>query len=405
MTAQEATSAPAENGRMAPDKRPSLLLLTGLAAIGPFAMNIMVPATPALARIFDTSYGVMQLTLTAYLGAMAVMQLVLGPLSDRLGRRPVILIGLLMFLAGSLICGLATSVEVLIGGRVLQSAGGCAGLVIGRAIIRDLFGLEQAASSIGYVTMAMVVAPMLAPLAGGYLFDHLGWQSMFWVSIGLGLLVLLASTQHLHETRRPEALAEAGGLSWGAVLGLMSDRRFCGYVLVLACASGIFFTFLGGAPYVVTEILNRPVQEYGLYFFLSALGYMLGNFLSGRYAVRLGPQRMIAIGCGFAVAGLVLLWALDGVPHMLAVFAPMSLLAISNGLTLPSAMASAVSIRPELAGTASGLSGSAQIGLGAILAFLVGVWQEGSMTALPMITVMTLSGVASFMGFAMTRRG
>ncbi len=155
---------------------------------------------------------------------------------------------------------------------------------------------------------------------------------------------------------------------------------------------------------MVTELLGRPVEEYGIYFFLSALGYMLGNFLSGRYAVRLGPQRMIAIGCGFALAGLVLLWALDGIPHMMAIFAPMALLAISNGLTLPSSMASAVSIRPELAGTASGLSGSAQIGLGAILAFLVGVWQEGSPTALPMIIVMTVSGVVSFIGFAMTRQ-
>ncbi len=386
-----------------PRRHPSLLLLVGLAAVGPFAMNVVVPAMPALARVFETSYGVMQLVLTAYLAATAAIQLVLGPLSDRFGRRPVILSGLGIYLLGSVICACATTVEILVVGRVIQAAGACAGLVIGRAIIRDVFGREQAASNIGYVTMAMVVAPMLAPAVGGYLFDHQGWQSMFWLSLVLGLIILAVSLRHLHETRQPNLDGEVS-LSWRAVLGLVRDRAFCGYVIVLSFSSGIFFTFLAGAAYVVTEIMGRPASEYGLYFILSAVGYIIGNFLSGRYAVRVGLQRMIAIGCGFVVIGLVLLWALSGIQHTAALFGPMFVLALSNGLTLPSAMASAVSARPRLAGTAAGIAGSAQIGLGALAAFLVGVLQEGSDNALPMMIIMTLAGLVSFAGFTMTRR-
>ncbi|MDJ0947092.1 MAG: multidrug effflux MFS transporter [Kiloniellales bacterium] len=391
-------------GATRPGRRPSLLLLVGLAAVGPFAMNVVVPAMPALAKVFDTTYGVMQLVLTAYLAATAAIQLVLGPLSDRFGRRPVILYGMGFFLLGSVICACATTVEVLIAGRIIQAAGACAGLVIGRAIIRDVFGREQAASNIGYVTMAMVVAPMLAPAVGGYLFDHQGWQAMFWLSLLLGLAILAVSLRHLHETRQPSLDGEVS-LSWNAVLGLLRDRFFCGYTIVLACASGIFFTFLAGAAYVVTEIMGRPASEYGLYFILSAVGYVLGNFLSGRYAVRVGLQRMITIGCGFAALGLLLLWGLSGIQHTAALFGPMFVLALSNGLTLPSAMASAVSARPRLAGTAAGIAGFAQIGLGALLAFVVGVLQEGSNSALPMMIIMTAAGLVSFAGFAMTRRG
>ena len=407
ISARETTTAKAPKiagpGPASPGRRPSLVLLVFLAAIGPFAMNVVVPAMPALARVFDTTYGVMQLVLTAYLAATAAVQLLLGPLSDRFGRRPVIIYGLWIYLLGSVICAFATTVETLITGRVIQAAGASAGLVIGRAILRDVFGREQAASNIGYVTMAMVVAPMLAPAVGGYLFDQQGWQSMFWLLLLLGLGILAVSLRHLHETR-PANLDGEVSLSWRAVLGLLRDRSFCGYVIVLACASGIFFTFLAGAAYVVTEIMGRPASEYGFYFILSAIGYIVGNFLSGRYAVRVGLQRMIAIGCGFAGLGLVLLWGLSGVQDTAALFGPMFVLALSNGLTLPSAMASAVSARPRLAGTAAGIAGSAQIGLGALLAFLVGVLQEGSDSALPMMIMMTLVGLVSFAGFAITQR-
>ena len=404
MTAQEAASAAGEQENSAPGKRPSLILLTALAAVGPFAMNMVVPAMPALARIFESSYGVMQLILSAYLGATALVQLVLGPLSDRFGRRPVILGGMLTYLAGTLVCAFAPTVEVLVAGRVIQAAGACSGLVIGRAIIRDLFSRDKAASWLGYVTMAMVIAPMLAPLAGGYLFDVFGWQAMFWLSAALGVAILAAALPHLHETRRSDAVAN-GGLSWSAVLGLVRDRCFCGFVIVLSFASAMFFTFLGGSPFVVTVIFDRPVSEYSSYFMVSAVGYMFGNFLSGRFAERMGPQRMISLSLVFMVLGLTLLWALSGIPHTAALFAPMTVIAISNGLALPSAMASAVSIRPELAGTAAGLAGSLQIGVGALGAFVVGLLQEGSMSALPMMVIMTLAGAVSALGFVMTRRG
>lgn len=393
----------ADAAQVADRPRPPIALLIALSAAGPFALNAAVPAMPAMARGLETSYGVIQLVLTLYLAAVAVAQLFLGPLSDRFGRRPVMIAGLGLFGLGTLVCAAAPSAIALIAGRIIQAAGGSAGLVLSRAIVRDLHGRDRSASLIGYITMAMVMAPMIAPAIGGYLAEFFGWRAIFWAMLGAALPLVLVTLRYLHETHQSEGAASSvsGFLAGG--LTLLKLREFWGYSLNMGFASGMFFAFVAGAPFIVVEIMGRPASEYGLYFIATSTGYMFGNFLSGRFASRIGPQRMIVAGSCLALVGLSLLWLFAGSGHPISIFGPMAIIAVSNGLTLPSATASAISVRPQLAGAAAGFSGSFQIGIGAAMTLVVGTLQGA--TSLPMIAAMTACGILAILGFAMARVG
>ena len=370
-------------------------MLVAVSAIGPLAMNLFVPSMPGMQRVFNTDYGTVQLTLTLYLVAVAVAQLLLGPLSDRLGRRPVLMTGLALFLAGTALCAVAPSIEALIAGRVVQAAGGCAGLVLGRAIVRDLYGLERSASVIGYVTMAMVVAPMLGPALGGYLDVWFGWRAGF-VLLGIaGVLVLAFAHRELHETHHARISGGVVSLVRGAAQ-LLRIPLFWAYVFTMAFTTGTFFAFVSGAPYLIVELMDRPASDYGVYFIMVAGGYMLGNFVSGRYATRLGPSRLMFAGTvvtATTLAALLLLTAAD-VFVPLALFGPMGVIAFAHGLILPGAMASVVSIRPNLAGAASGVSGSLQVAFGALVTVLVARLQGDSQW--PMVLIMAACGALGF---------
>ncbi len=387
---------------------PPLWLLIALAGIGPFALNIVLPAIPAMARSYDSSYGVLQLILTLYLTAFAIAQLILGPLSDRLGRRPVMLASLGLLVVGSVWCALAPSPGWLLAGRVVQAMGGSTGLALGRTIVRDVQSTEQAASTLGYITMGMVVAPMLAPAVGGLLVSHGGWPLAFWLvgAAGLGLLWLCG--HYLTETApayrsaaaAPTPPPKVSAFGYGPLLGI---TRFWGYALTMAFASGMFFGFLAGAPYVVGEIMGRPEGEYGFYFILSSLGYMLGNFLSGRFAKAVGPDTMVALGVALSLVGVALLWGLAHWLHPLALFLPMTVIAISNGMNLPSATAKLIGLRPGLAGAASGFGGAFQIGVGALVTLVVGALISGGSQWL--LWVMSVCGGLSLLGAAIALWG
>lgn len=392
--------APAHGSEERP--APAFLLLIALTALGPFTMNAVIPAMPAIGRDFGVTYGTAQLTLTLYLVSVALSQLFLGFLSDRYGRRPVMIAGLLLFLVGTLICATAPTVAVLLAGRFVQAAGGSAGLVLTRVILQDLHGRDRAAGMIGHMTTAMVVSPMVAPLVGGALQELFGWRAIFWVLGALGLPALALACRHLHETRPVgQGLSKRPGLiSRGS--DLLARADFWAVTVNLSFASGMFFAFIAGAPYVVVEVMGRSPSEYGFYFMVASLGYMLGNFLTGLYAERAGPARMMAAGAAVAFCGVVLLLALAHVAHPLALFVPMTVIALSNGLTMPSALASVMSLRPEAAGAASGLAGALQIGLGALITLLVGVTQDG--TAFPTIAVMTVCWGVALAGLLAARR-
>ncbi|MBA4610162.1 multidrug effflux MFS transporter [Stappia taiwanensis] len=381
-------------------RRPTLAILVAVSAVNPLALNISLPSLPLLVDIFGTTAGMVQMSLSLYLAAVAVAQIGIGPLSDRYGRRPVLLWGLAIFVVGSVICAVAPSIEVLLTGRMLQATGGCAGIVLGRAIVRDLYDRSQAASMIGYVTMGLAVAPMIGPAIGGVVDQSFGWRSSSYLMVVLGLLVLVAAWFDLHETNHNRV--SGGGVaglvrSYGA---LSRSGLFWAYALTSAFTSAVFFGFLGGAPFVAADLLGMSPAVYGLYFILVAGGYVFGNWISGRYSGSIGMVRMIGAGnvvLVLAVSIIAFLFAL-GLVHPLSLFGPMFVVGVGNGMCLPNAIAGAVSVRPDLAGAASGLTGSLQIGAGAIASALAGWFLSGILwpgTIWPLVLVMATACVLS----------
>ncbi len=378
-----------------------IALLIAVSAVSPLGINMYLPSMPGMARALGVDFTTIQLTLSLYLGAMAVGQLIIGPLSDRFGRRPVLLIGLLTFVAGSAICLLAQSIGVLIFGRIVQAIGGCAGITLSRAIVRDLYGRNQVASMIAYVTMGMAVAPMIAPTIGGVLDTFFGWRASFAFLIGFGGLALVFAYWRLGETNHGRGSGEAASELLQGYGSLFRSRQFWGYTLVTSFVSAMFFAFLAGAPYVMIELLGRSPAEYGFYFAMVPCGYMLGNYATGRIAGTKGPNRMILAGTLLSLTSIAAMAALIAAGFLVpvALFGPMLFIGVANGLVLPSGIAGAVSVRPDLAGAASGLSGSFQIGFGALVAPIVGA-ALGS-TVWPLIAIMATCSCLAIVSFAL----
>ena len=383
-----------------PAAKPSFIaLLIAVSAVSPLGINMYLPSMPSMARAFGVDFATIQLTFSLYLAAMAFGQLIIGPLSDRFGRRPVLLAGLTVFVLGSLVCLTAPSVGLLIFGRVVQAIGGCAGITLSRAIVRDLYGRNQVASMIGYVTMGMAVAPMIAPTIGGILETLYGWRASFVFLIVFGALALLFASWQLHETNHNRGSTGSARQLLHSYLSLFQTRLFWGYSLTASFVSAVFFAFVAGAPYVMIELMGRSPAEYGFYFAIVPSGYILGNFASGRFAGEVGPNRMILTGTSVtlaSVAAMAMAFAMGSL-HPAALFVPMFFIGVGNGLVLPSGIAGAVSVRPEVAGAAAGLSGSLQIGFGALVAPAVGATLNS--TVWPLIAIMavcSLLAIASF---------
>ncbi|WP_367182933.1 multidrug effflux MFS transporter [Ferrovibrio sp.] len=385
---------------------PSVVILVAMSALGPMALNIFMPSMPGLAKHFHVDYGLVQLTLTFYLIGLSLAQLVYGPLSDCYGRRPVLVCGLAIFCLGSLFCAFATSIEILMIGRALQAIGGCSGLVLGRAIIRDLYDRDRSAAMIGYVTMAMSLAPMFSPALGGYLDTLFGWRASFAFCALAGLAVFAWVAFTLPETLREPGFGEGFRAMLRGYGDLLRSPAFCGYALQTAFTSGVFFAFIAGAPFVVVTVMGEPASSYGLWFMVVSVGYLTGNFLTGRFAVRLGVDRMIAWGAMIGLLGILALGATGwfGLLTLPGLFLPMAVVALSNGLTLPNGTAGAVSVNPRAAGAAAGLSGALQMLVGAAAAVLVGYGQDSDPSQHPMIWTMLGSGILAVLSFAIAAK-
>lgn len=367
-----------------------LPLLIAMTAIGPVTLNIVVPALPGIITRLDTNAAAVQLTLSLFLLSLACAQLVLGPLSDRFGRRPVALAGLALAVTASLGAIAASSIGALIAARIFQAAGASTGIVIGRAIIRDLYDRDRAAGMIGLVTTAMVIAPMVSPLIGGILDTAFGWEAIFiFITLMCGAVLAWAAltlpeTHHTRVSSSPAALLR----EWRA---LLVSARFHAYVLAGALGSAPFFVFIGGAPHVIITLMGRSSAEYGVWFALSSFGYMAGNFTVSRLAHRVGLDAMIMAGIALGLAGAALMAVLftvfpQGGP--VTVFLPQFIISYGNGLLLPNAVAGAVSIRPEAAGAAAGLTGFAQMATGAAATQTISALFAGSTDAMPMAWMM-----------------
>lgn len=373
--------------------RAPLLLLVAATSLGPLTINIFIPSMPGLARDFATDYATVQLTLTLYLIGIGVGQLLWGPVSDRHGRRPVMIAGLGVYTVGSALCLVAPSIELLVVGRVIQSVGGCAGLVTARTILRDVYERNRAASMLAYVTVGMVLAPMLAPTIGGYLEGWFGWRTAFAVLLVLGLALVGWSFARLVETHhaRSTSLGLRSMLASCAVL--IRHRAFCGYALQISMGFAIYMTFLAAAPYIMLEAYGYTPAAMGPWFILVGGCYALGNFAAGRLSQRKGVDRMIAVGLAIQVVGVAigLALALGGVDHPLALFGPVGIMSIGQGLTIPNGTVGAVSIELTRAGAAAGLAGFLTMALGAPASYLGGTIADGG--TLPVMIVILVATV------------
>lgn len=378
-----------------------LALLMAMTAIGPATLNIVVPAMPALVKQLGSDTGTVQFTLSLYLLSLATAQLLLGPLSDRFGRRPVVLAGLALNVAASLAAIAASSIGGLIGARVIQALGASSGIVIGRAIIRDLYERDRAAAMIGLVTTAMVIAPMISPLIGGILDTAFGWEAIFLFISMLCGAVLLWAVLALPETR-PATVAHTPGTMITEWRALMGNAKFHGYVLCGALGSAPFFTFLGGGPHVVVTLMGRTSAEYGLWFVVTSLGYMAGNFTASRLSQRFGVDSMIMAGIVFELIGASLTALLVAtIPEAgpAIIFLPQLLISYGNGLLLPNSIAGAISLRPQAAGAASGMTGFVQMAVGAASTQAVSIVLTGASDAMPMAWMLVAAVIATAAAF------
>jgi len=350
-------------------------------------MNIFLPSLPSISQHFNVDIKVAQLTITLYLFATAFLQPILGPLSDYYGRRPIVLFGLIGLLIGTLVCIYAPNIEILLIGRIIQATS-AAGMVISRAIIRDMVGREKAASMIGYVTMGMAVAPMIGPTMGGYLDEFFGWQAAFWLLFVFEIIVYVITWADLGETRKTAAPNLTSQFTSYPIL--LRSRRFWGYSLTASASAGSFFAILGGGPFVATKYFELTASQFGMYFAMISVGYMFGNYLSGRYAERIGIAPLLMYGNVVVALGVFMAFVLlvGGSKNALFFFLPISLVGVGNGMTLPSANAGIVSLHPSLAGAASGLGGFLQIIFGATFSMLAGFVLGPLFNPVPMLILM-----------------
>ncbi|MBB97082.1 MAG: Bcr/CflA family drug resistance efflux transporter [Rhodobacteraceae bacterium] len=386
--------------RQTPPHIATLIIMCALSAL---SMNIFLPSLPNMTAYFDTEYRVLQLSVALYLLVNAVMQVFIGPISDKLGRRPVVLAGFALFMVATLGCIFAPNATVFLVFRMCQAVVSV-GLVLSRAIIRDIHSQDSAASMIGYVTMGMAVAPMVSPAIGGALDAVMGWQGSFWLLFVLGALVFWLCWVDQGET------AQMTGQSFRDQVRdypeLLTSPRFWGYALACALCSGSFFSYLGGAPFVGSEIFGLSPTSLGVHFGAPAIGYFLGNFFTGRYAQRFGINKMILWGCMTCAFGMALALGifLAGGGTAFRFFACMTFIGLGNGLAIPNATAGMLSVRPHLAGTASGLGGALMIGGGAALSALAGMLLTPQTGAYPLLWMMLISSLLGLLAVLLVIR-
>ena len=386
---------------MRPEGPVVTVLLTALVAFGAISTDLYLPSLPAIGAGFAADINQVQLTLSVFLVGFAVSQAVYGPLSDRFGRRPVLLGGLSIYLIASLACMTAPGIGSLIAWRFVQALGACTGVVLGRAIVRDVYGREGAARMLSYMGMAMALAPALGPILGGYLQVWFGWRANFAVLSGFGLICLLGVIFWLPETNVwRDATATRVSQIARNYRTLAADRVYLGYVLVCAFAYSGLFSFISGSAFVFIEVLGLSPDRYGLCFAVIVVGYMAGAFASGRLTLRLGIERLVLAGglIGLAGGGAAAACAFAGLIGVAEIVAPVFLFMVGVGLMLPNAMAGAIGPYPRMAGTASALLGVIQMGLAALVGIAVGYAHDGTARGMTgVIAAVALAALVSFL--------
>lgn len=398
----EASLKSDEHDALVKSLMPVLIVAT---AIGPLAMSSFVPTIPAIKNAFGVDTATANLTLSLSMVGMAFATLAYGPLSDRFGRRPVLIGGVALGLVGSALGVLAPTIETVIVARILQAAGATSGIVLARVIVQDVFGSRKAAAKLGAIASAMIVAPMIGPTIGALFADHVSWRANFAMIALAAAILLFVLTARLPETRKG-APDPSGPLrilkGFGALLATPGFVRFG---LFGSFAQGAFFVFMAGAPFVVTEVMDAPARVYGVWFTTLPIGFFVGARLTSRFGERLGDMNLVRIGAAVsffaAAAGLGL--GLLGVWTPAAFFIPAAVLALGNGLSIPGAQAGAVTSAGARAGSGSSLFGFMQSVIGAALAQTVSFFQTAASPYPTIVMIVGAAAIALALAFAGAR--
>ncbi|MEC8041281.1 MAG: multidrug effflux MFS transporter [Pseudomonadota bacterium] len=382
---------------MAPaTSKPNLVTLILLTSVAVMSLNIFLPSLGGIAEEFGVSYTLVALSISAFLLVSAVLQLIMGPLSDRYGRRPVLLVGLVVFVIASLGCALSQDVWAFLGFRMLQG-GVVSGMVLGRAIVRDVYAPQEAAKRIAQIGAAMALAPLIAPLVGGILDSLFGWRSVFYLLALSGAAVFVLCWADLGETNQLKQASFAA--QFRAYPEVLRSGSFWAYSGVLVFSLGGFYAYLAGAPLVGEEIFDLSTATVGLMMGATAVGFLMGNLVTTRLGARFGSLRLILWGRWLSMLGCLLaalLMAL-GLLHPGVMFAGAVALGLGNGLTLPGANVGVMSVAPHLAGSASGLSGAVGVVIGAVLTPLVSTLVAGENGAEMLMLSMAACGALALL--------
>jgi DHA1 family bicyclomycin/chloramphenicol resistance-like MFS transporter len=383
-------------------------ILIGAVALGPISTDLYLPSVPAIGRDLGADVAATQLTLSIFLAAFAAAQIPVGPLSDRFGRRPIILIGLTVYVLASIACAFAPSIELLIASRAVQAIGACAGVVLGRAIVRDIYGHERAARMLALIGGAMALAPMIGPILGGTVQVLFGWRWNFGILTGFGIVTLLLTWFGLAESnmrRDPTALDPARMVA--NFITLLRHRAFLGFALSVAFSYAGLFAFISGSSFVLIDGLGVPTERFGYFFAVAVIGYMTGTQIAARLTMRLGIRRMLWIGCIVCVAAGLAMVLLSGSATQslgaIAIVGPMVCYMIGTGIVMPNAQAGALGPFSHMAGAASALMGFLQMSIASVTGIAFGHFHDG--TPLPMAVLVALAACCCLASFiAMARR-
>ena len=354
-------------------------------------MNIFLPSLPNIAASLGSSTSILGLSVGIYLASSALLQLIIGPFSDQFGRRPLILWSLIIFCVSTLATVFVTNTAQFLILRIFQAISASC-MVLARAIVRDTTeSVEQAGSQIAYVTMGMAFVPMIGPAIGGLLDYQYGWTASFWILCLLGSMIFLISYFDVGETLPENSQGFLEQIR--TYPSLLRSKRFWAYSLSSAFVSGAFFSYLGGAPFVGNEVFGLSPKDLGIWFGAPAVGYILGNFLSGRFSTKIGLDKMIFFGVIIALTGVSISFMISylGFGSILSFFGLMSLVGLGNGMSIPNATAAMMSVNPKLAGTAAGLGSAIMIGGGAGLSAIANFILKPGSSELPLIILMWLS--------------
>jgi DHA1 family bicyclomycin/chloramphenicol resistance-like MFS transporter len=381
-------------------------VLGALSAFGPISIDMYLPAMPRLAQTLASTPDLVQLTLAIFLIGFGLGQLVWGPLADRFGRKPILLLGLTLFCLATMQCATAYSVLNLIAWRFVQALGACSGQVIARAMVRDVFDRDRAARMLSMLMLLMGAAPLAAPLVGGQLLRLFDWRAIFWTQTGFGALSALAAILFLDETLTQDRRSH---LSVSRMISsyvlLLRNKRLVGYIATISITYVGLFAYISGSPFVYIEVFGVSEQNYGFLFGVNVIGMMIGALINSRLVVRVGSDTLLRRG--IAAAAFMGMWLIVdgyfGIAGLIGIMVPLFFVMTSMSFVGANAIAGGLSLVPELAGTASALYGTTQFLVGGVLGSLVAVLYDG--TAFPLALIIGLSGIFGLILHRLTIRG